>query len=127
MCVVIAFVVCPADMLMQDICIVELREPSGWITIPLTAPGQADLQSGTLAAGRPVHAFFYQVGAQPNVFVWIGFHHVYDVPSTTLGAELEGLSQQLPMPFLGVTCEGPCACHQVRLQASLLTSCTSPG
>lgn len=65
------YAVCPADMLLQDICIVELREHCGWITIPLTAPGQADLQSGTLAAERPVHAFFYQVGAQPGVLIWL--------------------------------------------------------
>jgi hypothetical protein len=71
-------------LLMQDICIVELREPSGWITIPLTAPGQADLQSGTLAAERPVHAFFYQVGG--NQTSYAGIQHVPDFSILAPGA-----------------------------------------
>ena len=46
-----------AVSLLQDICIVELREPIGWIVVPLTA-------AATSGPGgeRPVQAFFYQVG-----------------------------------------------------------------
>lgn len=40
----------------QDICIVELREPSGWIKVPLSGASLS-----VPGADRPMQAFFYQV------------------------------------------------------------------
>lgn len=45
---------------MQDICIVELREPSGWVKVPLAQPSSAP---GGEQRPAVVQAFFFQVGA----------------------------------------------------------------
>lgn len=43
----------------QDICIVELREPSGWVKVPLAQP-----TSGGDQRPAVVQAFFFQVGGR---------------------------------------------------------------